>query len=45
MFERLGFCRESVLPGHVRDRDGKEHDLVLLANTGLLAAEFEGAAS
>lgn len=45
MFERLGFCREAVLPGHVRDRDGKEHDLVLLANTGLLAAELEGAAS
>ena len=45
MFERLGFYREAVLPGHVRDRDGAEHDLVLLANTGLLAAELQGAAS
>jgi L-amino acid N-acyltransferase YncA len=48
MFERLGFCREAVLPGHVRDRDGVEHDLLVLANTGLVAAEWQdtyGAAS
>jgi ribosomal protein S18 acetylase RimI-like enzyme len=45
MFQRLGFQREAILPGHVRDRDGEEHDLVLLANTGLIAVELQGAAS
>jgi ribosomal protein S18 acetylase RimI-like enzyme len=45
MFEGLGFYPEAVLPGHVRDRDGKEHDLLLLANTGLLALELQGLAS
>jgi len=43
MFQGLGFYRQTVLPGHVRDREGNEHDLVLLANTGLLAAELQGA--
>jgi ribosomal protein S18 acetylase RimI-like enzyme len=41
MFEGLGFYQEAVLPGHVRDRSGKTHDLLLLANTGLLAAELQ----
>jgi L-amino acid N-acyltransferase YncA len=45
MFQALGFQPEAVLPGHVRDREGTEHDLVLLANTGLAALELEGAAS
>jgi RimJ/RimL family protein N-acetyltransferase len=31
-FERLGFHREAVLPGHVRDITGKKRDLVILAN-------------
>jgi ribosomal protein S18 acetylase RimI-like enzyme len=43
MFQGLGFYREAVLPRHVRDRDGKEHDLLLLANTGLLALHLHGA--
>jgi len=29
-FERLGFNREAVLPGHVVDQDGQIHDLVVL---------------
>jgi L-amino acid N-acyltransferase YncA len=43
MFQSLGFYQEAVLPGHVLDRDGREHDLLLMANTGLLALEFQGA--
>ena len=42
MFHGLGFYQQAVLPGHVRDRDGKEHDLLLLANIGLLALHVQG---
>lgn len=41
MFEGLGFYQEAILPGHVRDRNGQRHDLLLLANTGLLALELQ----
>ena len=44
MFNGLGFHQEAVLPSHLRDRSGKEHDLVLLANTGLLSHHLHGAA-
>lgn len=43
MFQGLGFHEEAVLPSHVRDRSGNEHDLVLLANAGLLAHHLHGA--
>jgi L-amino acid N-acyltransferase YncA len=43
MFQGLGFQPEAVLPGHVRDREGHEHDLILLANTGVLALEYQAA--
>ena len=43
MFQALGFEREAVLPGHVRDAEGREHDLLVLANTGMPAVEYEGA--
>jgi len=43
MFQSLGFQHEAVLPGHVRDRDGVTHDLILLANTGVLALGYQGA--
>jgi L-amino acid N-acyltransferase YncA len=45
MFQALGFEREAVLPGHVRDGEGREHDLLLLANSGMPAVEYEGANS
>jgi RimJ/RimL family protein N-acetyltransferase len=32
VFEGLGFRAEAVLQGHVKDRDGKTHDLVLLSH-------------
>lgn len=32
VFEELGFRAEALLSGHVADRDGKMHDLVLLAH-------------
>ena len=32
VFEELGFRAEALLAGHVADRDGKLHDLVLLAH-------------
>ena len=32
VFEELGFRAEALLSGHVADRDGKLHDLVLLAH-------------
>jgi ribosomal protein S18 acetylase RimI-like enzyme len=41
MFQTLGFQPEAVLPGHVRDRDGITHDLILLANTGVLAVGYQ----
>jgi ribosomal protein S18 acetylase RimI-like enzyme len=31
-FERLGFRKEAVLKGQVRDIDGKRHNLVILSN-------------
>jgi|SRR4051794_3195459 len=43
MFQVLGFQPEAVLPGHVRDRDGVTHDLILLANTGALALGYQTA--
>ena len=43
MFQALGFAPEAVLPNHVRDRQGREHDLILLANTGVLALEYQAA--
>lgn len=30
LFESLGFVREALLKGHVRDRDGTPHDLAIL---------------
>jgi GNAT superfamily N-acetyltransferase len=32
VFEELGFRAEAVLQGHVKDRDGRIHDLVLLSH-------------
>lgn len=32
VFEGLGFRAEAVLQGHVKDREGKTHDLVLLSH-------------
>ena len=32
VFESLGFRAEALLRNHVRDRDGKAHDLVLLGH-------------
>jgi len=32
VFEELGFRAEALLAGHVADRDGKLHDLVLLGH-------------
>lgn len=51
-FERLGFRREAVLFGHVRDLTGKKRNLVILANDvahiwehmEALVADFEPAA-
>lgn len=31
-FEKLGFVREAVLKGHVKDINGKKRDLVILSN-------------
>jgi ribosomal protein S18 acetylase RimI-like enzyme len=33
MFRALGFEPEALLVGHVRDRSGREHDLLVLANS------------
>lgn len=32
MFESMGFRAEALLAGHVRDRDGKKHDIVMLSH-------------
>ena len=32
LFESLGFRAEALLKDHVRDRDGKTHDLAVLAH-------------
>jgi RimJ/RimL family protein N-acetyltransferase len=32
LFEGLGFSPEAVLRDHVRDRDGRKHDLVVLSH-------------
>ncbi len=31
-FERIGFRRSAVLPGHVLDKHGAEHDLIVMTN-------------
>ena len=32
VFEELGFKREAMLRDHVKDRDGKKHDLLILSH-------------
>lgn len=32
IFEELGFHPEALLAGHVRDQDGRDHDIVVLAH-------------
>ncbi|MBV9889724.1 MAG: GNAT family N-acetyltransferase [Rhizobacter sp.] len=42
VFEELGFRAEALLAGHVADRDGTRHDLVLLAHdVDLVRARME----
>jgi hypothetical protein len=31
MFQRLGFTAEALLADWIQDRDGKQHDLVLMS--------------
>lgn len=33
VFRRLGFQSEALLPGHVKDRDGKTYDLVVMSQS------------
>jgi len=42
LFESLGFKAEALLRDHVRDVDGKTHDIVVLGhNIGQFAAQME----
>jgi GNAT superfamily N-acetyltransferase len=42
IFEGLGFKAEALLHDHVRDRDGKKHDIVVLAhNVAQVRAQME----
>lgn len=41
-FERAGFAPAAVLPRHMRDLEGKDHDLVLLVRDLLQAEYFAG---
>lgn len=33
VFRRLGFQSEALLPGHVKDRDGKTYDLIVMSQS------------